>query len=720
MTPFTYLKIAILLLFALLDCKSQWLPQRNGLPAVRSGGGGSRAIAACNANNAVVAAWSAVFITTNGGALWREVTVPGERVQDFADVAMADSLHIWLCNNFSGWIDATTDGGNTWTTQYRGPVSNHLMDYIECFDAKHCVSAGSAGVIDPNGSVNSISIPDRNHIWVAGWWSDTLYAPLQIYGSSVDGGAHWRQLTTPTGSGYGLTSFRDTLTGLIATFDDIIYQTTDGGVTWAMLRTPEQFLRMKFADASTVWAVGNNTSTIYKSTDVGVTWTTAYQSDFSLRSLHCIDAGHCYCAGEKGVIVYTSDGGTSWNIRHVDTTKGLFAVSFGNALHGCAAGQAGYLVRTTDGGLTWTEQPTGTKYTIYALSFLNASTGIASGANGTILRTVDGGASWSDVSTQNRNYLHDAAWASLGDCWLVGDNSIILKSTDAGLTWTTKFGKATEPNPVLQTTNGGVTWENKNTAYLYADLWWGWTWVQFVTADIGYAVDWESDPDGLYKTTDGGASWRMCDGGNLIDLLRFSNENIGIVTDWSGTMRRTVDGGATWITLPFHCSICGYELEFLPGDPSHVWYSDFSQVYLSSDTGWTWKRIQSIPYVRDIVFTDVHHGWMLAENEVYHTDDGSAAAVGNGTEEWTKISLDQNFPNPFTSYTNLRYEISSPGVVTVKVFTLLGNEVATVVSGYHVPGNYIAVWNRGQLPCGLYYYQLISAGKTITKTLLVH
>ncbi|RJP62224.1 MAG: T9SS C-terminal target domain-containing protein [Ignavibacteriales bacterium] len=83
-----------------------------------------------------------------------------------------------------------------------------------------------------------------------------------------------------------------------------------------------------------------------------------------------------------------------------------------------------------------------------------------------------------------------------------------------------------------------------------------------------------------------------------------------------------------------------------------------------------------------------------------------------------KFSLEQNYPNPFNPVTVIKYSIpnsnSENGMkVQLKVYDLLGNEVAVLVNGFNQPGNYSVKFSAQQLPSGIYIYQL-KAGEFLT------
>ncbi|MBU1936701.1 T9SS type A sorting domain-containing protein, partial [bacterium] len=72
----------------------------------------------------------------------------------------------------------------------------------------------------------------------------------------------------------------------------------------------------------------------------------------------------------------------------------------------------------------------------------------------------------------------------------------------------------------------------------------------------------------------------------------------------------------------------------------------------------------------------------------------------------TEYALGQNYPNPFNPTTTITYALKDAGFVTLKVYNLLGQEVANLVSEQLNPGSYTANFNATNLPSGIYVYRL--------------
>ena len=83
-----------------------------------------------------------------------------------------------------------------------------------------------------------------------------------------------------------------------------------------------------------------------------------------------------------------------------------------------------------------------------------------------------------------------------------------------------------------------------------------------------------------------------------------------------------------------------------------------------------------------------------------------------------KTFLAQNFPNPFNPSTKISFTLQVSGFTTLKVFNVLGREVATLVNEKLEPGRYNATWDATGFPSGVYFYRL-QTGKFIETKRLV-
>ncbi|MDP3148579.1 MAG: T9SS type A sorting domain-containing protein, partial [Ignavibacteria bacterium] len=81
--------------------------------------------------------------------------------------------------------------------------------------------------------------------------------------------------------------------------------------------------------------------------------------------------------------------------------------------------------------------------------------------------------------------------------------------------------------------------------------------------------------------------------------------------------------------------------------------------------------------------------------------------------------LHQNYPNPFNPITTISYSIANPGLVTVKIFNILGEEILQLVNEYKNSGSYSVNFDASKLSSGIYFYTLNSGSFVSTKKMVV-
>jgi hypothetical protein len=84
-----------------------------------------------------------------------------------------------------------------------------------------------------------------------------------------------------------------------------------------------------------------------------------------------------------------------------------------------------------------------------------------------------------------------------------------------------------------------------------------------------------------------------------------------------------------------------------------------------------------------------------------------------------RCSLSQNYPNPFNPATNFEFRVSDFGFLSVKVFDVLGREVAALVNEVTPPGSYKLSWDASRVPSGIYFYRLQTRVYVETKKMIL-
>ena len=118
-------------------------------------------------------------------------------------------------------------------------------------------------------------------------------------------------------------------------------------------------------------------------------------------------------------------------------------------------------------------------------------------------------------------------------------------------------------------------------------------------------------------------------------------------------------------------------------------------------------------------FTTTTGGYQLTPR--FLSDFATVTDVQNESNNSNTVikgfGLLQNYPNPFNPTTNISYNLDKPGIVTLKVYNVLGNEVASLVNEYKSAGNYNVNFNAASLTSGVYLYKLQVGAQSVTKKL---
>jgi glucuronoarabinoxylan endo-1,4-beta-xylanase len=102
--------------------------------------------------------------------------------------------------------------------------------------------------------------------------------------------------------------------------------------------------------------------------------------------------------------------------------------------------------------------------------------------------------------------------------------------------------------------------------------------------------------------------------------------------------------------------------------------------------------------------------------------------VTNGDDLWeseeverkpSSSTLVESYPNPFNSTTTIRYSLSEPADVTLRIFNMLGEEVATLVSTRMESGSHTVRWDATGQPSGMYFFRLQAGELTETRKLVI-
>ena len=160
----------------------------------------------------------------------------------------------------------------------------------------------------------------------------------------------------------------------------------------------------------------------------------------------------------------------------------------------------------------------------------------------------------------------------------------------------------------------------------------------------------------------------------------------------------------------------------------------------SSDLSAVWPMNEDLSYSNSRLKTggmggfpigDLYHWWptqytawkaqeQTENNTIYGWLTNS---ITTGVKEQSSIpakyELNQNYPNPFNPTTQIEYSVPERGNISLKVYNLLGEEVATLFTGVQQAGNHVATFNGTGLTSGVYFYRLQAGNFSDTKKLVL-
>lgn len=229
------------------------------------------------------------------------------------------------------------------------------------------------------------------------------------------------------------------------------------------------------------------------------------------------------------------------------------------------AGSEGLMLRTTDGGTSYSQVSLPFSYAIKDMGFSpDGVYGYAVGEDSSYARSADGGDTWTSsmLGLGTGSSLNGLTWAPLDPMigWIVGDGGVIYNTTDRGVTWNLQTSGTTQNlygicvgqddlnlfavgdnGTILKTINGGTDWEAKTSGT-------GLTLRACYRPDnlFGYSVGFSGT---ILKTEDTGETWNPADTGgatiDFYDVIGRPFSNFGIAAG-TGGIYRSSDFGNTW------------------------------------------------------------------------------------------------------------------------------------------------------------------------------
>jgi len=156
---------------------------------------------------------------------------------------------------------------------------------------------------------------------------------------------------------------------------------------------------------------------------------------------------------------------------------------------------------------------------------------------------------------------------------------------------------------------------------------------------------------------------------------------------------------------------------YISTGPFHLNLGETAEVVIALVDGLGDSNLNSITALRTNTFVADTTFWGLVESgqvQVLNVEPGS---IGNTAPK--NFRLSQNYPNPFNPSTSISFVIGHSSFVSLKIYDVLGDEVASLVNEEKPAGSYTVIFNGADLPSGVYFYQIKAGSFIQTKKMIL-
>ena len=553
-------------------------------------------------------------------------------------------------------IRLSTDGGTTWKK-----ISSRDTLRVQC-----------------------LKVDTLGRIFAVGYNRGIVPYEYRLYVSS-DTGRTWKRSQLP-GEVFNILDIAfDGTSRIYAVNGYYLLQSTDGGATWGIIGpTREGTGRILFRQGN-LYAIANGV--LSRSEDHGITWKTLDSTD-GVGSVAVSQSGGIFITTGNGGLYYSTDGGTIW-------TRGLVINTFSPA-QSIATDPNGTVIAGTNFGV-YSSTDDGDHWHNYGLSGfdvyqlrVDANNSIFAATTSGLYRAIPPAQGWRKLGQDSLmlNRYGRFAFDSIG--------TIIFGSMDTKI-YTSR---------IIVSTDSGETWRKTSLQMPHSLI----GSIETIRGTNFYVV---FDSGGTFRSTDRGISWKSENTGfkswGRVSLLVYNGkylfctyremENVAVYRSTEDTVNWKLTG------------LKNLDIKQLAADPSGGMYAATLQdLFYSSDDGDTWQIIDSSSTVGTIsALATANNKFafaLTAAGTILRRSVGITSVKHDGERTPNAFQLFQNYPNPYNPATVINYDLVSPSMVNLRVFDILGREVATLVNESQKPGAHTITFDGARLSSGIYFYQL--------------
>jgi len=284
-------------------------------------------------------------------------------------------------------------------------------------------------------------------------------------------------------------------------------------------------------------------------------------------------------------------------------------------------------------------------------------------------------------------------------------------------------------------TNGGVNWivisnicdlREQSSSYMIQYNQYGF--LKYNPFDTAFVY--ANGMNEIFVSTNGGYHFDTIDVKWMKDIV-FSYKDSALYGYNDFRLYRSTNKGLLWDSIVTQVKFSSLEIN--PDNANILYGGDSLGVHISTNRGGNWSLYNNsfspskvvIGLSKDPGTLDTFYA--VTTKNVYKVWAGFIVGSENGSQNIpVAFSLSQNYPNPFNPVTKIKFEIPENGkskigngIVSLKIYDLLGKEIETLVNESLMPGTYEAEFDGSNYPSGIYFYKLSAGNFTQTKKLIL-
>lgn len=658
--------------------------------------------------------------------------------------------NIMVAGSIRGGLFRSIDGGLNWSS-ISSEVSNYQVFVVKTSLAGVVFAGTNRSIYKStdqglNWTLSNSGLPSSNYVEdITFDASGNVYiaaSTLGIY-KSTNNGSSWFAINNglPTNPYIRFIEFTSTNTLFATDQNDGIYKSTDLGNSW--VSSNSGFIAGANPAGIASSPIGHIIvptayQGIFSSTDNGATWN-LINGDITYPFVYGVDinsSGHiflsCYLYMFK-----STNGGSNWiDITPTSVKTGIMSVDIDNNNNVWMGTYYNGIAKSTDSGISWTFCENGISSTVIQSLFSDGSGTLFAAVQGKgFYKSVDNGVNWTKVIISDDAYHQNiicAAFIPSGGLMVNSSTGGIYVSTDytnwvsfqTGLPNTSTLKLAASSNYYYAGAYNGKIYRTSVAAAAWVDI--------TDTLSIIYIYDIETrNPSevyiatdkGVYKSTNNGDTWININNGIPVTYY-FSitfHPNGDIFVGESSKIYRSTNGGNSWTASSSNIS----GLSIIAHSDGSLYAGTFSSAYKSTDLGNNWNLIgDGMQNININALAFGNSNILFAGTEsfgIYRTSFPVTSVESYELMKVESFKLSQNYPNPFNPTTQIAFTIPSGARnhVTLKVYDILGNEVATLANEYKPAGSYEVSFDAHNLSSGLYIYTLNAGNFSSTKKMML-